>query len=377
VVALAATPSPPIATGPARLARVSAPVASATATPPPIVARVVVTPPPTAAPRQAATATATPRPRPTAPVPALSLEPEGLVRPGVAASAPTPAPAPTPAEPTEIVIYHEVRPGDTLVTIARRYGVSVDSLLAINEVITDRDVLKVGLKLYVPTKEGVLYFVRKGDTVTEIAEKFKVKPEDIVNFAPNRIPNADSIREGELILVPGGKRPPPPPPPPPVAVPTPARAVVATAVTAAPGAVRPPVAATPAPAPPRPAGSGWAWPISGRISSYFGPSHPLGIDIDLYGRGGAPIAAARGGTVVFAGGNPCCSYGYYVEIDHGDGFRTLYAHLNGPPPVRLGQTVAQGQVIGYAGSSGYSTGVHLHFEIRRSGAPVNPLAYLP
>ena len=57
------------------------------------------------------------------------------------------------------------------------------------------------------------------------------------------------------------------------------------------------------------------WPITGSLSSYFSPSHPLGIDVDLYGRAGAPIAAARGGVVSFAGGNPCCSYGYYVEID--------------------------------------------------------------
>ena len=99
--------------------------------------------------------------------------------------------------------------------------------------------------------------------------------------------------------------------------------------------------------------------------------------MDLYGRFGEAIVAARGGTVTFAGGNRCCSYGYYVEINHGDGFATLYAHLNGFPPVRIGQQVAQGQVIGYAGSTGYSTGVHLHFEIRRGGVHVNPLGYLP
>jgi murein DD-endopeptidase MepM/ murein hydrolase activator NlpD len=127
----------------------------------------------------------------------------------------------------------------------------------------------------------------------------------------------------------------------------------------------------------RQAASGWMWPITGPLSSYFGPSHPLGIDVDLYGRAGAPIVAARGGVVTFAGGNPCCSYGYYVEIDHGDGFTSLYSHFNAPPPVRIGQRVAQGEVVGYAGTTGYSTGVHLHFEIRKGGVPVNPLAFLP
>jgi murein DD-endopeptidase MepM/ murein hydrolase activator NlpD len=66
-----------------------------------------------------------------------------------------------------------------------------------------------------------------------------------------------------------------------------------------------------------------------------------------------------------------------VEIDHGDGYTSLYAHFNAPPPVRVGQSVSQGSVIGYAGSTGYSTGVHLHFEIRRHGAPVDPLSLLP
>jgi murein DD-endopeptidase MepM/ murein hydrolase activator NlpD len=328
---------------------------------------------PVAAERTTPTATATP-------VPPLDLE-GGTLRGSSAASSPPPTPTP-PTDRDCIVFYHEVQPGDTLSTIAARYGVSIDSILSINEVIQDKDVLKIGLQLFVPCKEGVVTFVKWGDTVSELAEKYGVKPEDIVNYKPNRLTDADSIREGELILIPGGKRPapPPPPPPPPVQAATTASSP-AGGRGAAPGRSEGAPAPAPAPAPAtaaaaRPAG-GWIWPITGPISSYFGPSHPLGIDIDLYGRAGAPIVAARGGVVTFAGGNPCCSYGYYVEIDHGDGFRTLYAHLNAPPPVRIGQQVGQGQVIGYAGTTGYSTGVHLHFEIRRGGVPVNPLAYLP
>ncbi len=300
----------------------------------------------------------------------------------------------TPAEPEEIVVYHEVRQGDTLSVIAQKYDVSVASLVAINPLVTDRHLLKVGLRLYVPTKEGVLHFVRRGETITDLAETFGVKTEAIVAFKPNNIADANSIREGELVLIPGGKAPPPPAPPPtPVPTPAPAAAprpaavistpaaaarapAVASFATVAP-AVRAPTAPPPPPAAVRPAAAGWMWPITGRLSSYYGPGHPLGIDIDLYGRAGAPIGAARGGTVTFAGGNPCCSYGYYVEIDHGDGFRTLYAHFNAPPPVRIGQQVNQGQVVGYAGTTGYSTGVHLHFEVRRNGTAVNPLGYLP
>jgi murein DD-endopeptidase MepM/ murein hydrolase activator NlpD len=101
------------------------------------------------------------------------------------------------------------------------------------------------------------------------------------------------------------------------------------------------------------------------------------LGIDIAAPGGTPIGAARGGTVKFSGGNPCCSYGYYVEIEHGDGWSTLYAHCNAPPPVRIGQSISRGQTVCYAGTTGYSTGVHLHFEMRRGGSPVNPLGYLP
>lgn len=121
---------------------------------------------------------------------------------------------------------------------------------------------------------------------------------------------------------------------------------------------------------------GFAWPIRGPITSYMSPRHPLGIDIGLWDREGAAIGAAAPGTVFFAGGNPCCGYGLYVVVQHADGFTTTYAHLSGVA-VRIGQQVATGETIGFAGSTGYATGVHLHFEIRKDGAPLNPLAYLP
>ncbi len=121
---------------------------------------------------------------------------------------------------------------------------------------------------------------------------------------------------------------------------------------------------------------GFAWPISGPISSYFGPSHPLGIDIDLFGRAGEAVGASAPGTVVVAGGDACCSYGLHVVVDHGNGWTTTYAHFSGLA-VSVGQSVSTGSVLGYAGSTGYSTGVHLHFEIRKNDVPLNPLDYLP
>lgn len=124
------------------------------------------------------------------------------------------------------------------------------------------------------------------------------------------------------------------------------------------------------------AGGLFIWPASGPLSSYFGASHPLGIDIDLFDNPDAPIVAARGGTVVFAGGDPCCSYGYYVIVDHGNGVQTLYAHLS-EILVSEGEELDQGDLLGIGGRTGYATGNHLHFEIRVDGNVVDPLRYLP
>ena len=115
------------------------------------------------------------------------------------------------------------------------------------------------------------------------------------------------------------------------------------------------------------------WPASGPISSYFGPSHPLGIDV---AQSKGNIVAAMAGTVVFAGGNPCCSYGIYVVIDSPDGVRTLYGHLS-TLAVRRGQKVKQGATLGKVGNTGTSTGTHLHFEVIDRGVRQDPLKYLP
>jgi murein DD-endopeptidase MepM/ murein hydrolase activator NlpD len=120
--------------------------------------------------------------------------------------------------------------------------------------------------------------------------------------------------------------------------------------------------------------SGFIWPVSGPITSPFGMRwgslHP---GIDIAAGTGTPIRAAASGHVVsaaYSGG-----YGYLTVIDHGSGLATAYAHQS-----RLGTSagaaVSQGQVIGYVGSTGFSTGPHLHFEVRVNGSPVDPLGYL-
>ncbi|MDP2671364.1 MAG: M23 family metallopeptidase [bacterium] len=134
---------------------------------------------------------------------------------------------------------------------------------------------------------------------------------------------------------------------------------------------------------------GLVWPFEGPLASPYGPSHPLGIDIDGNERAWEPVIASTNGEVVFSGGNPCCSYGYYIVIFEqtgpllSDGFfemtpgvETLYAHLN-RLKVKQGEKITQGQVIGLLGATGYSTGPHLHFEVIVNGVRVDPLEYLP
>lgn len=125
----------------------------------------------------------------------------------------------------------------------------------------------------------------------------------------------------------------------------------------------------------RVSGSGLAWPLRGPVTSPFGSRWGrLHAGIDISAGTGTPIRAAKSGTVVFAGS--MSGYGNAVIIEHGGGMSTLYAHQS-----RLGTndgaTVAQGQVIGFVGSTGHSTGPHLHFETRIGGSPQNPMRYLP
>ena len=145
-----------------------------------------------------------------------------------------------------------------------------------------------------------------------------------------------------------------------------ARSAPATASASAPSSSASPPAASAA---------GLIWPVNGPITSPFGPRwggfHP-GIDIGV--PTGTPIAAAAAGTVIWCGWQS--GYGNLVVIDHHNGIATAYAHQS-RIAVSCNEDVAQGQVIGYVGCTGFCTGPHLHFEVRVNGAPVDPVGYLP
>ena len=260
---------------------------------------------------------------------------------------------------------YTVAPSDTASSIAVAFGIDLQYLLWANPDLRDGELLVVGQVLVIPAGNGILHDVRYGETLSDIAARYSVDVSAILAWPGNGLTSADQVVEDSLIFVPGGVVPVsalPAPTPAPAPIDAPAPAPV------------PPPPAPPAPAPVTV--TGLIWPVYGPISSYMDASHPLGIDIDLYNNPGASIAAATSGTVTFAGGDPCCSYGLYVVVVSPDGVETLYAHLSSLA-VSAGQQVSQCQSLGTAGCTGYCTGTHLHFEVIDNGVRVNPLSYLP
>jgi murein DD-endopeptidase MepM/ murein hydrolase activator NlpD len=306
-----------------------------------------------------------------------------------------PAAAPAGGLSKPLFFDHVVKPGDTVSVIAARYGITESTIVENNPLISNKNALFVGQSLRIPTKDGILYDVHLGDTVADIADTYSVEPQAVVSLAANGLADANQIREGQTILVVGAKAPTPPPTPSPTPSPSPAPTAAPTTAPAAPAPAAAPPAAAPAaaPKPAQPAtpsvpisASGFIWPAHGPITqgfgltdfaeggAYGGSGHP-GVDIgQSYG---LPIVASKDGVVSFAGGDPCCGYGYYVDINHGNGLSTRYGHMRAWPSVSIGQRVTQGQIIGYSGSTGYSTGPHVHFEFDINGIPVNPFNYLP
>jgi murein DD-endopeptidase MepM/ murein hydrolase activator NlpD len=249
-----------------------------------------------------------------------------------------------------------VQPGDSLGTIALQFDLDVPTLLGSNE-LDDPDLLPVGLELTILPVRGVLYPVGEGDTLNRIARRYGLEVRDVL--LANGIEDSDLIRAGQELVLPGAK---------PLFAGSPSRGEPG-------GSAAPALAAEPAQAPL----ATFIWPASGPITTYFGQvgwTSPRGHSgLDIAAPWGAPIAAAAGGQVVLAtrAGGP---YGIEVIVDHGNGLRTVYGHLS-ELDVTAGEWVERGQLLGLVGSTGFSTGPHLHFEVRQNGELRDPLGYLP
>jgi len=252
------------------------------------------------------------------------------------------------AKPRSEVIEYTVRPGDTVSTIAEKFGVSVDTIRWENDLKSVKDI-KPDQVLRILPVSGIRHKVKHGDTIYSIAKKYQVDPQVIVDWPYNSFANDETfaLAVGQDLIIPEGIKPKETP-----TVPRP------TYYAQIPGAG---------------AGTGqFVWPTSGRISQGFTWYHKA---IDIANKDAPDILAADGGTVILAGWQTPTAYGNHIIIDHGNGFVTLYAHMS-QLYVGVGQKVARGQAIGKMGSTGRSTGVHLHFEIRSGGIAQNPLNFL-
>lgn len=332
---------------------------------------------------------------------------------------------------------HRVEPGDTLSAVARRYGTTVEALRRLNGL--EGDLLRVGQRLELPVQggyrtvraggdegwdelaarfgrsvatlrsanpevsapagrsvrippgEGVTVWARPGDEPLTLAARFAVAPGTLIRLNGWRAPYR--LAEGEPVLIPQdavgfGEAAQPP---------SSEAAGRAAQASAAGGAAEPSRGGSAREAHRRaqaaalarfgvladrlePPEDGLRWPLAGRLSSRFGwrnvsvNGNRYHQGIDLAAAPGMPVLAAASGTVSRAGW--VGAYGFAVYVDHGDALQTRYAHLS-RIDVRVGERVERGGELGAVGSSGASTGPHLHFEIRIAGRAVDPLLHLP
>lgn len=259
-----------------------------------------------------------------------------------------------PDRPRRDVITYIVERGDTLLAIAAKFKLEQETLMWANPALEKNpDLLVPGQELVILPIDGVYHTVAKGDTLASIAKKYKADVNDIIQCEYNRLdPENPQIAPGDKLIVPGGVKP-----------------YISTFVTAYNGPI------------PQDAKRGtgiFAWPCSGTLTDRFGFATLSGRwhgGLDISGYTGANIQAADSGFVTFAGWSKT-GYGNVIIINHQNGFETYYAHLS-TILVQAGQSVSKGQVIGLMGSTGNSTGPHLHFEIRENGVRKNPQLYLP
>lgn len=283
---------------------------------------------------------------------------------------------------TEIEEY-VVEGGDTAGTIAAKFDLRMQTLLDAND-IDDPDLIKPGDTLKILPIDGVKHTWKKKDTLKKVAKRYGADIEDILDF--NKLDSIDDIEVGQVLIVPDGRVPEPKPEP--VVTPTftdvaavtpalqpvqptvPETTVDTTAVEATPEPVNDEAAAVAEAVGSNDvsaASGNLIWPtITDRISQQYGYGH-TGLDID--GEFGDPIYAADNGTVVSAGW--AGAYGNMVVVDHGNGVVTRYAHLQSLG-VSAGQAVSQGAFLGEEGSTGNSSGSHLHYEVVVDGRFVNP-----
>jgi len=252
------------------------------------------------------------------------------------------------AKPRDKNVDYKVVGGDTLASIAKKFDISIDTIKWANNLKSDD--INPNQLLKIPPITGVVHKVVSGDNIYAIAKKYGTDAQKIVNFPFNDFADNDTftLSIGQTLFVPDGiieeERP---------KYSVPSASTYAQAQAGVHGS------------------STFIWPSSGIITQNPVWYH---MALDIANAGAPPVLAADGGTVIFSG---CLNWGYgcHIILDHGNGYQTLYGHLSSLS-ASAGQVVGQGQQIGVMGSTGRSTGTHLHFEVRSGGTLLNPWNFL-
>ncbi len=253
--------------------------------------------------------------------------------------------------PRKEIVTHMVGPGDTISSIAYEYDISVNTVLWENNLYS-WSVIRPGDKITILPFSGLIHKVIKGDTLKSISIKYDSENSKILEA--NKLANASYLQIGQKLLIPNGTK---------------TRTVASPSVKVYTGfsAVKSVVTKEGKTT----SGNKMLWPTPGhRITQYYSWRHH---GLDIGDKTGTPLYAADTGTIEKIGWGR--GYGNNIVIDHGGGKKTRYAHLS-KFKVKKGQKIRRGEVIGFMGNTGWSTGPHLHFEVIINGKKYNPLNYI-
>ena len=270
------------------------------------------------------------------------IHPGQLLRVPFVAAIGGPANAPAKAPPG--FTWHTLGAGETLSSVAANHGVSVEAMVGANPDISSLDRLPLGFELLVPPEPGLIVTLRSGDSVLDLMAQYEISGPELARA--NGLVSPFDVVPGMLLFLPAVE---------------PTEALARLQMV-------------------REEENRYIWPVQGRLTSYFGPRN-LGMGTSSFHRGidiatgwGTAVGAARAGTVTYAGWSSQ-GYGNLVKIRHAGGAETWYGHFSSIA-VSVGQYVNQGAIIGHIGSTGLSTGPHLHFELYEAGRALDPLGIL-
>lgn len=240
--------------------------------------------------------------------------------------------------------WHTLREGENLSSVAARYGLNVTAVVGANPDISSMDRLPLGFELLIPPSVGLVVRLAAVGDIMALLDEHGITPAEFSRA--NGLRSPFDLTPDMLLFLPGVQ---------------PSEAMARLQLV-------------------REEENRYIWPLHGRLTSYFGARN-LGMGTSSFHRGidiaaptGTPVGSARSGTVTFAGWSTQ-GYGNLVRVRHADGSETWYGHFSSIT-VSVGQYVSQGATVGRVGSTGISTGPHLHFELHERGTPIDPLGML-